>query len=695
MNPQTRSASAQTPTLRVAFIGCGAMARLHGFALQRVTTSHTVVAAQDCVFAAAAEFVREFGGRPFDAVDTMLAETRPDVVHVCTPAGTHFEPARAAVEAGAHVYVEKPFQETKAQAARLLELAAVHGTKVCAGHQQLCDAAYEGLLDRAATLGRPLYVESRFTFAAALDLDSASPQRVAQQLLDIVPHPLYTLLHAMERLSDSGRTTLEHVRADHTHVHALLHRGAVSGALLVSLRARPIVSSLSVTGTEGSLTADFVRSVLVGSCNPGTSPLEKILNPIVEGWQLQWRMLRSLGRRLFAGGHYPGLAELLQAFYRAIAVGRPSPLSAEHLLDVSRVLEQLSHAVSAALPAPTRAASRPAPGPVAMLTGASGFFGRRIADALAARGFHVRGVGRVPDTRLESVHEWVAADLSLGVPPAALANVDMVVHAAAATSGSWSAHQRHTVDATRRVVQAMAAAGVRRLVYISSISVLEPPRTPWEVQDERTPLAGHAAALGPYTWGKAEAERVVTELSATLGVEVRIVRPAALVDLSAPEMPGVLGRRLYGRWHLGLGRPGLPFALCDVARAAEVVGWYASHFQEAPPVVNLWDPAYPKRRDVLRTYRERGWTGRVVWVPIRALAIAAQSARYAMALLRGGLPSRLAIVGVLKPRRFDARLSCDVLRRAAAERDAVMMPREVGERSPVASGSSREPSGAR
>jgi len=670
------------------------MARLHGFALQRVTTPHTVVAAQDCNFAAAAEFVREFGGRPFDSAEAMLADTRPNVVHVCTPAGTHFEPARAAVAAGAHVYVEKPFQETPAQAARLLELAAARGVKVCAGHQQLRDPAYERLLDRAAMLGRPLHVESRFNFAPALDPDGVPPERVAHLLLDIVPHPLYTLLHAMERLSNGGRTTLEHVTADHAHVHALLRRETVWGALLVSLRARPIVSSLSVTGTGGSVTADFVRSVLVGSGNPGTTPVEKILNPIVEGWQLQWRSLRSLGRRLLAGGHYPGLAELLQAFYGAIAVGQPSPLSAEHLVEVSRLLEQLSHAVSAALPAPTRPPSRPTRGPVALVTGAGGFFGRRIADELAARGFHVRGVGRVPDTRLRSVHEWFAADLSRGVPAAALANVEVVVHAAAATSGGLSAHQRHSVDATRHVVQAMAVAGVRRVVYISSISVLEPPRTPWEVQDERTPLAANAAALGPYTWGKAEAERLVTELSAPLGLEVRILRPAALVDLSAPEMPGLLGRRLYGRWHLGLGRPGLPFALCDVTRAAEVVGWYASHFKEAPPVVNLWDPAYPKRRDVVRAYRERGWNGRVVWVPIRALGIVAQSARYVMGLLRGGLPSRLSIVGVLKPRRFDASLSRAVLGRAAAERDADMKRRDVREPSPVPAGSTPELSGA-
>jgi len=647
------------------------MARLHAYALQRVSVPHTIVAAHDRDVLAATEFAREFGGQSFESLATLLAQARPQVVHVCTPAGRHFEPARAAIEAGAHVYVEKPFQETAAEAAALLQLAAARGVKVCAGHQQLRDAAYARLFEQAGTLGSPVHVESRFTFAPAVDPETGSPERLAQQLLDIAPHPLYTLLDAMERLGPAGETTIAHVTADCRHVHVLLRRGSLGGTLVVSLRARPIVSTLALIGSAGTLMADFVRSVLVGSRNPGTSPVEKILNPIAEGWQLQSRSVRSLLRRLFAGGHYPGLAELLSAFYQAVATNGPSPLSTSHLAGVTAIFEQLTAAIASSLPAKPRPVSQRPREPVALVTGAGGFFGRRIADALVARGYAVRGVARCPDARLRSVHEWVAADVSRGLPATALAGVDVVVHAAAATSGGMSAHQRHSIDASRHVVEAMAAAGVRHLVYISSISVLEPPRTPWEVQDERTPLAQQPAPLGPYTWGKVGAERVVAEEAAKLGVQVRIIRPAALVDLAAPDMPGLLGKRLYGNWHLGLGRPGLPFAICDVQRAGEVVAWYARHFDDAPPVLNLWDPAYPRRRDVIRALRARGWRGRMIWVPIRPLGLAAQGARLALALLRGSLPSRTAIIGVLKPRRFDATLSRDVLARTLADRDGV------------------------
>src|SRR6185503_3439831 len=159
---------AQTP-LRIAFAGCGAMARLHGFALSRVTVAHQIVGVQDRDLAIAREFAAQFGGEAFESLEQLLATVKPNVVHICTPAGTHFEPARLALAAGAHVYVEKPFQETSAESAQLLALARANGLTVCAGHQQLYDGAYRRLLERAPDLGTAVQVESRFTFSSAVD----------------------------------------------------------------------------------------------------------------------------------------------------------------------------------------------------------------------------------------------------------------------------------------------------------------------------------------------------------------------------------------------------------------------------------------------------------------------------------------------------------------------------------------------
>src|SRR5262245_64197156 len=122
------------------------MARLHLEALKRVPTPHTVVAVHDVNVGAAKAFASFAGARAYESLDDLLHEARPDIVHVCTPAGTHFEPARRALLAGAHVYVEKPFVETRQEAERLLGLAQERGLRICAGHQLVWDPSFIALL---------------------------------------------------------------------------------------------------------------------------------------------------------------------------------------------------------------------------------------------------------------------------------------------------------------------------------------------------------------------------------------------------------------------------------------------------------------------------------------------------------------------------------------------------------------------
>jgi nucleoside-diphosphate-sugar epimerase len=232
-----------------------------------------------------------------------------------------------------------------------------------------------------------------------------------------------------------------------------------------------------------------------------------------------------------------------------------------------------------------------------------------------------------------------------------------VVHAAAQTSGSFDAHQRNTIDATRHLLHAMHSSGVSRLVLVSSLSVLRPPRTPWERQDERTARAGDARRLGPYTWGKCLQEELVEREAVRLGIATRVIRPAALVNWQSPELPGLIGRRLFGRWHLGFGRPRLPVAVCDVERCAEAIAWCAAHFEEAPSVVNLIDPAIATRGELVARLRSCGWSGRIVWVPISFVALGLTAARAVRSLGCGPGSDRLAAWSILRPRRYDTRRS--------------------------------------
>jgi predicted dehydrogenase/nucleoside-diphosphate-sugar epimerase len=665
--------------LRIAFIGAGTMAHHHLHALRQVPTAHTVVGVHDVQGAAAEAFARRAGARACPTVAELLESTRPDLAHICTPAGMHFEPARQALLAGAHVYVEKPFVETPEEAETLFALARDRGLLICAGHQLLRDAAFLGLMRRASAL-RPLtLVDSSFAFRPPrLDPYRSTGGALARQLLDVLPHPLYTLVEALGSCGP-GAAPLEivNVTATPTLLHALLRAGDVTGRLIVSLRVRPVASTLTVAGAHGSLTTDFVRGLVLGAANAGTSPLEKIANPFLEAAQLARGSAASLAKRLLRGADYPGLGELLADFYAAAARGHASPVSIDHLRRVTVVYEQLAANVrSAAAPATAaRAAERGrSSGSLAVLTGAAGFLGRAISRELARRGFRVRGIGRSERPDDPHVDEWVRTDLAEEISPDALAGAAVVVHAAAETAGGFDAHARNTVGATRQLLRAMATSHVRRLVYVSSISVLRPPRTAWERQTEGTPLAAHPDPLGPYTWGKCAAEELVAAAHARHEVQARIIRPAALVDWEHIEFPGLLGRRLFGRWHLGLGRPGLPFAVCDVGRAGAAVAWCAERFVEAPPIVNLLDPAIRTRGQLLSVFRTHGWRGHVIWVPITLLAGAIMVARLGAALARRERARPLAAWSILRPRRYDPAVATAVLAAASEEMPAATMP---------------------
>ena len=664
-------------TPRVAFIGAGQMARHHAEAVRRLPVPSTLVGVYDPVSRQAEAFAAAIGTRAFASLEGMLG-SRPDIVHVCAPPAFHFQSAHAAIASGANVYIEKPFALTADDARSLLSLAAARGRLVCAGHQLLHDPGFQALMERVGELGTLLHADSHFTFRPVGASARAGADALAQHLIDILPHPLYSLIAVMEReLSDSETVDLAWVDASPTSVQAILRvgnppqrqalaglaEGGLTGRLFVSLRARPIASSLTLTGTGGSLSCDFMRSIVVGTPNPGTELLEKVLTPIVEGGQLISRTTASTARRLTSGISYPGLSELLGAFYGAVARGRPSPLSSRHLLRVTEVFEALVAKIEAAVVRSATGRSFVSVGarrPRIVVTGARGFLGAELARALGP----VRGIGRGKRPDDANIGEWVSADLSRGLTADALAGADIVVHAAAETSGGYDDHRRNTLAATRHLLQTMDAAGVRKLLLVSSLSVLEPPSSPWERQDERTRRPSRPRAYGPYTWGKCLQEALVEREAPKRGIEVRIVRPGALTDASELTLPGLMGRRLFGHWHLGLGRPALPIAVCDVARCADAIAWCVRNFDEAPPIVHLFEPELTTRGTFLAHIAERGWRGRMVWVPISAVAFGLSTARTLLSLRHMRWPAKLAAWSILRPRRYDATLTSTVMGRS-------------------------------
>jgi predicted dehydrogenase len=95
------------------------------------------------------------GAEAFADLPAFLAAV--DLVTVATPADSHAEIAQAALEAGRHVYVEKPLAVFRGDAGLLVETAAARGLVLACGHQERVVFAAMGLLDQTE---RPVRIES-------------------------------------------------------------------------------------------------------------------------------------------------------------------------------------------------------------------------------------------------------------------------------------------------------------------------------------------------------------------------------------------------------------------------------------------------------------------------------------------------------------------------------------------------------
>ena len=205
------------------------------------------------------------------------------------------------------------------------------------------------------------------------------------------------------------------------------------------------------------------------------------------------------------------------------------------------------------------------------VTGQAGFVGKHVALELVNREFKVRAVLRnVKSASTPSdgnTNDVAVGDINSHTDwSAALAGVDCVIHCAARaqvmheTVGvALAAYRAVNVDGARRLAEQAAAAGVRRLVYLSSIKVNGEETAP----GASFSLSDRPAPEDPYGISKWEAEQALWEISAKTGLEVVVVRPPLICG---PGVKGNLARLLKPV------RFGLPLPFSAVQNKRSLIG---------------------------------------------------------------------------------------------------------------------------
>lgn len=664
--------------MRIAILGGGKMAGQHAAAIATLKNTQLVAVADPVV--PEDELKTRFGAgvTVFREAETLLKEVAPDIVHVVTPPGTHAELARLALEHNAHVYVEKPFALSEAEAKAVLDLAEEKDLKACAAHQVLFQDAGRKYREFLDLIGDVVHVESYFSFKTVRRrADGRGSITPVEQLIDILPHPVYLMLSAFE-VDDTPEMTLRSVEVSPDgEVRAMVTIADRTALLIVTLRGRPIESYLRIVGTNGSINADFILAGVAKLPGPGASAPAVVLRPFSQARQMVFGSLGTLFKMFFRRHKsYPGLAELLERFYASIDGQGHVPVSTESILQTVKICEQIGerlieaeknaeiasaktlHKEEAHL-APPRSDRKPV-----LITGGTGFLGKEVVSELRSRGWPIRVLARrLPGfaQRVPGV-EYVEADLVDDLPEQAFDEIEAVVHLAAETVGGKEAHERNTIEATRNVLDTAGRRGVRKVVDISSIAVLKPSGEVGHPLREDDPVDANNLARGPYVWAKAEAERLGRELGKEYGFETRTVRLGPLVDYRSFAPPGRLGREV-GPLFVAAGMPGSELSVCDVTTAAQVIRYLVERFDEAPPVVNLVEAPPPRRRELVDRYRAVRPDLRFMWLPFPIIKMLGWTLKLTLRVLKPG-KSPLDLYAAFASERYDTSVAEKIIGRS-------------------------------
>jgi predicted dehydrogenase len=350
--------------LRVAIVGCGKIADQHILAVKRVADCE-VVAVCDRELLMARQLGERFGiAGCYSDVNDMLAGASPDVVHITTPPQSHFPLAAQCLEAGRHVYLEKPFTVTAAQAQSLLESAGRRGLKMTAGHNYqftLEMLEMRKLVAQNFLGGKPVHLESHWPYALT-DSSYVGPilgsrDHWVRQLPGQLFHNLIS--HGVAKLAEFLDDELAEISA-HAHQSPMLQslggqevkdelrvflrdKSGTTAFFCFSTQIKPGLNSLRVCGPRNSIFVDNTAGTVVPQ--EGKS-YKSYLTYFVPPLKAAGRNFKNAGRNAFdflSGRLHQdsGMKELVERFYRSITQKCAPPIPFREILLTARIMDEV------------------------------------------------------------------------------------------------------------------------------------------------------------------------------------------------------------------------------------------------------------------------------------------------------------------------------------------------------------------
>jgi nucleoside-diphosphate-sugar epimerase/predicted dehydrogenase len=570
---------------------------------------------------------------------------------------------------GCNVFVEKPMAESVEECDRMIEKARDHDLVLSVNHSDRFDPVVLQALDyvQAGKCGKLIAVHSIRSSDYPPYAGGPMPRHYkdgSYPFRDLGVHGLYLLesfLGPIEELKvdyhASGRDAM--LTFDEWRAQARCERG--TGYLFLSLNSRPLQSELWIQGTQGTIHVDrFLQVCEMSRLLPGLKQFGLLWQGLAVGIKRSYRVPLNV-LRLATGRlkRSPGIYQSVQEFHRALAEMRAPPVS---VAEGRRVVAWLSSAaIQADLDKQARVAaelSSPTPQARILVTGGSGFLGSALVRRLRQTGEPVRLLLR------SKPEEGSAADPlapggpvsivygSLGDPEVvqrAVEGVEIVYHLGAATKGGIADFEQATIWGTRNIIDACVAHHVRRLVYVSSLSVLDhASHGIGKVVTEGSRYELKPELRGAYSRTKLEAERMVLAAIRDRGLSAVLLRPGQVLGPGAERVPPAGVFQIGHRWIVaGKGNHPLPIVHREDTVTALLLA--ATGEGLAGQIFNLVDGRPMSQNDYLQWCGPALASVRVYRIPVWILMVAATMVEALSKLLKRDPPLSRHRVRSLRP----------------------------------------------
>lgn len=281
-----------------------------------------------------------------DNIDVVFADRDVDAVIVATPASSHHAIAKQALEAGKHVFVEKPLATTVRDADELVALAETHGRTLMAGHTFLYNAAvrYAKKLLVEESLGQLYYIYSQ-------RLNLGQVRSDVNAWWNLAPHDVSILLYLMDgelpaTVSATGVSYIQPGIEDVVFA-TLKWANGVTGHIHVSWLDPGKIRKMTLVGSRKMVVYDDVSDDKITIFDKGVDRVPKIGERMDYDQSGDYQLIHRTGDILLPRISFQEPLKTEAAHFLDCLRNRVTPLTGpKHARDVVAILEATQTALT-------------------------------------------------------------------------------------------------------------------------------------------------------------------------------------------------------------------------------------------------------------------------------------------------------------------------------------------------------------